>query len=210
MNQDKVYIIGAGAQGRVVLDILLRTGYEVLGFFDDNEALVGKDVLEIPVIGKIIETKSIDGKYVVAIGDNRLRKKIVEDLAFGRERYITVVNPTVYVASRVSIGEGSMILGNVVINTCTTIGRHVILGTSCSISHDNLVGDFVHVSGGSHTGGGASIDEGSFLGIGVSVIPQVKIGKWSIIGSGTVVIKDVPDYATVVGVPGRVIKINYV
>jgi acetyltransferase EpsM len=150
MNQDKVYIIGAGAQGRVVLGILLRTGYEVLGFFDDNEALVGKDVLEIPVIGKIAEAKSFDGKFVVAIGDNHLRKKIVENLAFGRERYITVINPTAYVASHVTIGEGSMILGNVVINTCTTIGRHVILGTLLSTSHDNYIGDFVHVAGGSH------------------------------------------------------------
>ena len=193
-----------------MLDILLRIGHDVKGFLDDNEVLVGKDVLEIPVIGKIIEAKNINGKFVVAIGDNHLRKKIVEDLAFGRVRYITAINPTAYVASHVTIGEGSTILGNVVINTCTSIGRHVILGTSCSISHDNYIGDFVHVAGGSHTGGGASIDEGSFLGIGVSVIPQVKINKLCIIGSGTVVIKDVPTYAMVVGMPGRVKKINHV
>jgi acetyltransferase EpsM len=40
------------------------------------------------------------------------------------------------------------------------------------------------------------------------VIPQVKIGKWCIIGAGTVVIKGAPDLATVIGVPGRIIKVN--
>ena len=40
----------------------------------------------------------------------------------------------------------------------------------------------------------------------VSKKNKVKIGKWCTIGAGTIVIKDIPDYSTVVGNPGRIIK----
>jgi acetyltransferase EpsM len=99
-----------------------------------------------------------------------------------------------------------LILEGVVINTGTSIGKHCIINTSSSLDHHNKISDFVHIAPGTHTGGNVEIDEGAFLGIGTSVIPGIKIGKWSIIGAGSVVIEDVPDYATVVGVPGRVIK----
>ncbi|CAL43362.1 Putative acetyltransferase [Flavobacterium psychrophilum JIP02/86] len=46
------------------------------------------------------------------------------------------------------------------------------------------------------------------MGIGASVIQGIKIGKWVTIGAGAVIIKDVPDFAVVVGNPGRIIKVN--
>lgn len=50
------------------------------------------------------------------------------------------------------------------------------------------------------------ICKGAFIGINVVVLPGVTIGKHAIIGSSSVVTKDVPDYATVVGAPARIIK----
>jgi len=38
------------------------------------------------------------------------------------------------------------------------------------------------------------------------VIPNLKIGKWCTIGAGAVVISDIPDGATVVGNPARIVK----
>ncbi|MGC9000652.1 DapH/DapD/GlmU-related protein, partial [Caldisericum sp.] len=64
------------------------------------------------------------------------------------------------------------------------------------------------VAPGVHTGGSVFIGEGTLLGIGSSIIPGIKIGKWAVIGAGSVVIRDVPDYATVVGNPGKVIRIK--
>ena len=56
--------------------------------------------------------------------------------------------------------------------------------------------------------GHVEVGEGSHIGIGVSIIQGIKIGKWCTIGAGTVIIKDVPDGATVVGNPGKIIKIK--
>lgn len=50
------------------------------------------------------------------------------------------------------------------------------------------------------------IKEGAWLGVNVTILPGVTIGKWAIVGAGSVVTKDIPDYAVAVGNPARVIK----
>jgi len=44
------------------------------------------------------------------------------------------------------------------------------------------------------------------VGTGANIIEKKNIGKWSIIGAGCVVINDVPENTTMVGVPGKVIE----
>ena len=56
--------------------------------------------------------------------------------------------------------------------------------------------------------GNVAVGEGTQIGIGAAVIQGVTIGKWATIGAGAVIIEDVPDFAVVVGNPGRVIKMN--
>lgn len=50
------------------------------------------------------------------------------------------------------------------------------------------------------------ICEGAFIGINSTILPGVTVGKHAIVGANSVVTKDVPDYATVAGVPAREIK----
>ena len=205
-KQIKVYIIGAGGHGQVVADALLSIGITPAGFLDDNEVLFGKTILDIPVLGKVSEAKNLDGRFIVAIGDNSTRKRIVERLSFPDRKYFTVVHHRAIIAKGVKIGAGSMIIGGVVINTGTVIGKHTIINTSVSVDHHNVIGGFVHIAPGSHTGGAVKVKEGAFLGIGVSVIPGKTIGNWAVIGAGASVITDIPDNVTAVGVPARVIK----
>ena len=202
----KVYIIGAGGHGQVVADALIKGDVLPAGFLDDDKELWDKKVLGIPVVGNVLSAKKLEGKFVIAIGDNATRKKISEILNFPDDRYFTVVHPSVALGKNVEIGVGSMIIGGVVINTQTKIGKHTIINTSSSIDHHNAIGDFVHIAPGTHTGGNVKVEEGAFLGIGTSVIPEKTIGKWSVIGAGAVIISDIPEFSVVVGVPGRVIK----
>lgn len=205
-KKSEIYIIGAGGHCLVILDALLKLGIKPKGIFDDNKDLWNKEILGIKILGSIELSKSIDGKFIVAIGENRIRKDIVEFLKFPDDKYFTVIHPFTSIGINVEIGNGSMIVGGVVINSGTKIGKHVIINTSSSIDHHNIIEDFVHIAPGTHTGGNVKVGEGSFLGIGVSVIPNIKIGKWTIVGAGSTIINDIPDNVTVVGVPGRIIK----
>lgn len=50
------------------------------------------------------------------------------------------------------------------------------------------------------------IKEGSFIGINTVIMPGVTIGKNSVIGASSVVIKDVPDYCVATGNPAKIIR----
>lgn len=205
--EEKLFVIGAGGHAQVVIDAILRSGLKVHGIFDDNIKLLGKRIFDIPIIGMVEEAKSYgNGKFVVAIGDNKVRMSIVEKLGFSPNNFFTVIHPSAILGKDVEVGAGSMILGGVVINTGTTIGEHCIINTSSSIDHHNKISNFVHIAPGTHTGGNVEVEEGAFVGIGTSIIPGIRVGRWSIVGAGSVVIDDVLGYSTVVGVPAKAIK----
>lgn len=50
------------------------------------------------------------------------------------------------------------------------------------------------------------IREGAWIGAGATILPGVCVGRHAVIGAGSVVTKDIPDYAVAVGNPARVIK----
>jgi sugar O-acyltransferase (sialic acid O-acetyltransferase NeuD family) len=106
------------------------------------------------------------------------------------------------------VGEGSVILHNTVVQRDTWIGNHVIINTNSSIDHDCKIDNFVHISPNACICGNVSIGEGTHIGAGAIVIQGIKIGKWVTVGAGSVIINHIPDYATVVGNPGRIIKEN--
>jgi acetyltransferase-like isoleucine patch superfamily enzyme len=58
------------------------------------------------------------------------------------------------------------------------------------------------------TKGGIIVEDDSWLGFGVIVLDGVRIGKGAVVGAGSVVTSDVPDYAVAVGVPARVVKMR--
>lgn len=51
------------------------------------------------------------------------------------------------------------------------------------------------------------IKKGAWIGAGATILPGVCVGKYSIVGAGSVVTKDIPDYAVAVGNPAKTIKI---
>lgn len=203
-------LIGAGGHSKVICDALLLEGELVKGFFDDNEDNRKTDKIEY--FGKITDILNCSNefiaehRFIISIGNNTVRKQIVALLEPKRLNYGTVIHPSAIIASDVNIGEGSVILANVVVNSATSIGNHAILNTSSSIDHDNVIDDFVHISPGVHTAGGVEIGEGTHIGIGSNILPMKKIGYWCIIGGGTLVNKDINSNLLAYGVPVKVKK----
>lgn len=56
---------------------------------------------------------------------------------------------------------------------------------------------------------GIRINNDVWIGMNAVILPGVSIGNGAIVGAGCVVTKDVPDYAIVVGVPAKIIKMKY-
>jgi acetyltransferase EpsM len=191
----RIVIVGAGAQGAIVADILERAGTPAIGFVDDTP---GKDVL-----GTIDDLPNIPhDAIIIAIGDNHLRRGLVEKLA--GERLATAIHPFTSIASSAIIGGGSMISAGAVVQPRAVIGRSVILNTKASIDHDSVAADFAHISVGVTIGANVRIGEETLIAAGATVVTDITIGARSIVGAGAVVVRDVPDDVTAFGVPARV------
>ncbi len=192
-------IYGASGHSKVIVEIIENAGDTITGLFDDDPL---KNML---LDYKVTNEKSIfqlpDVLWLVGIGNNEIRKKVVENhqLSYG-----TAIDPKAIISGRIKIGKGTVIMPGVSINSSTVIGKHSIINTNSSVDHDCSLADYVHISPNATLCGGVNIEEGAHIGAGAVIIPGIKIGKWATIGAGSVIIKDVPDFATVVGNPGKI------
>ena len=196
-----VYLYGASGHAKVIIEILEATGIPVKALFDDNPEI--KSLIGYEVLGPLKQDQIPPGKFIISIGRNSLRHKMASRFSLD---YTTAIHPTATISTRTKIGQGTVIMGHAIVNADTLIGEHVIVNTSASVDHDCHLSDFVHISPNATLSGGVTVGEGSHIGSGAVIIPNIRIGKWAMVGAGAVVYKDVPDFATVVGNPCRIIK----
>ena len=196
----RIVIVGAGAHGAVVADIL---GERAVGFVDDERP--GTTVVGLPVFGPIASLPDVPhDAIIVAIGDNRARRELTERLVARGERLATAIHPFTFISPSATIGEGSTISAGALVLSRTTIGRGVLLNTKSSVDHDTIVADFAHVSAGATVGARCRIGEETLIALGASVASDMRIGARTVIGAGACVVRDIPDDVVAFGVPARV------
>ena len=213
---DKIIVIGGGEHARVVMEAikLQPDKWNLLGFVDPEECSDTTKSLGMKRLGddkKLAEILKNDKevKLILGVGVSKagLRKKLVETLAPNPERWATVIHPSATVSESVSISPGTVILGKTLVHTRATIGSHSIVNSGAIIEHDVKIGYFTHIAPGVITGGGVIIGEESFIGLGSRIRDHINIGSRVTVGTGSVVVTDIPDGETVVGVPAR--RISY-
>ncbi|MCM3568220.1 acetyltransferase [Neobacillus mesonae] len=207
----KIVVIGHGGHSKVVNDLLLaQDGLEVIGYLDDKyKEVTSENIFFGPIIyAKQLVEYANEIKFIVAIGDNKIRKKIVCDLNFPESLYITLIHNTAVISPSSNIDIGTVVMPNAVINANSKVGKHSIINTGAIIEHDCKVGDFTHVSPGAALTGAVEIGEGVSVGAGAAVIPNIRIGEWSVIGAGATVIHSIPSNCTAVGIPAVIKKVN--
>lgn len=199
-----VYLIGASGHSKVILEILELQNKVIGGISDKNQHI--KLLLGYSVNDALPENFNYGvDEVIVCVGDNITRKRIVTENNFD---YGLAIHPNANISKTTKILNGTVIMGGVSINASSQIGSHCILNTNSSIDHDCFLEDFVHISPNAALAGNVFIGEGTHVGIGASIIQGVKIGKWVTIGAGAVILNNVPDYAVIVGNPGKVIRYN--
>jgi sugar O-acyltransferase (sialic acid O-acetyltransferase NeuD family) len=200
----KLLIIGASGHGKVVADIALNMNkWERIYFLDDDESI--NSLMGIKVVGKSNEAIGLINDYdiFVGIGNNVIREKIQEDLETKGATLPVLIHPTAIVGEEVCLAPGTVVMAGAVINCCTRIGKGCIINTAATIDHDNIIGNFVHVSPGSHLAGAVKVGQQTWLGIGSIVSNNVTIHSGCKVGAGSVIVKDITESGTYVGVPAR-------
>ena len=209
-----IVVIGAGGVGKETISIIEDINKEKLtwnikGIIDDNKNLWNKKINGYEVLGDLdyLKTLKKGTNIVVAIANYKVKKYVAKKLK-DRFNFATIIHPKVEIHKSNQIGEGSIIYKGVVMTTNINIGNHVIISPKCGIGHDSIIKDYSSLLWNVNISGCDIVEEGVLIGSGATVIQNKTIGKGSIIGAGSVVIKDIEEFVTAVGVPAKVIKNN--
>lgn len=207
-------IAGAGGFGRETAWLTERINkinpeWNVLGFIDDRAELKGRFVNGYKIIGTVDDAADYpDTYFVCAIGASRARKAVAERIKakVPNVKFATLIDPEAIVSDKTEIGEGSIICAGAVMTVNIFLGRHVIVNINCTVGHDAVLKDYVMLYPGAGISGAVQIGECTEMGTGSRIIQGKTIGDGTIVGAGAVVIRDLPDNCTAVGVPAKPIK----
>ena len=208
-----IVIFGSSGHCKVLIDIIEKSNrYNLVGIIDKYQEK-GKIFFDYEIIGWDEEIEVLIKNYniecgVIGIGDNSTRKKVVEYVyqICSNFKFETLIHPKSNIGKNVIIGDGTVVMSGVSVNSNTKIGSHCIVNTNSSVDHDCNLGDYVSVSPNSGIGGNVNIGDQSFIGIGSNIIHNINIGNNNVIGSSSLVIRDIDSFILGYGIPFREIK----
>lgn len=139
MMKEKLLLIGSGGLGRVTSEHA-RIQYDC--YFVDDAYEVGESICDVPVVGHIADLAELYKEYkklVVTIGNNVLREKIYFEAKNMGYEFPNIISETAYVSPYAKIGQGCILLNNVVVQNGAHINDGVVLNPGVEIHHDSKI-----------------------------------------------------------------------
>lgn len=209
--KENCIIVGAGTYGQVYAEYL-KEDYNILGYIDDNPNLINQEINGIKVLGDfkyLLSKVEISTNVFIPIGNNKIRELLLKKVIESGFKSPNFIHYSCEIHESVKIGKCVYILPNTNIMPSTIVKDYVLISMGVNIAHHTVIEEGCFFSQGSNIGASVIFEKNVFCGIASTVMTGVKrVGKDAIIGAGSVIIRDVPDYAVVVGNPGKIIKYN--
>ena len=181
-------IVGAGGHGRVVAETAELEGrWDDIAFLDDRTDV--NMVLGHRIIGKMDDYDKFANQYeyaIVCIGENEKRMELIDQILKVGFKVPVIIHPRASVSKYCEIGNGSVILAGVVINTGARIGMGCIINICSCVDHDCTVYDGVHVCSGAVVRSGCRIGGLSYIGAGSCVKSGTDIVERYMLADGEV------------------------
>lgn len=210
---EKIYIVGSGGFAREVAWLIEDINkdlpkYQIVGFIDEDIKNIGKEINGYKVLGNIEYLNTINqiSSVVIAIGNVEVRKNIHQKIK--NKIFPSLIHPSVKKSSYIKYGDGVIICAGNILTTNIIIDDFVIINLSCTIGHDTIIEKYSTVLPGVNVSGNVKIEEGASLGTGTAIIQGINIGKYSIVGAGATVTRDIPEFCTAIGSPAKPIKFH--
>lgn len=210
----RIVIIGAGDFGKEVAWLIedinkVKSTYELFGFLDDDKKKIGQVYNGYPCLGPISKLTDLYKEHsvcaVIAMQNVDIRKLIVAKYP-EFDNWETLIHPSVNFSDTSSIGKGCIICSGSAVSVNTVIGNHCVFNISVTLGHDCTIGNYVSVMSGSCISGHVLVKDNAYLATNCTVVPKMKVGEHAVVGAGSVVLRNVRDNTTVMGVPAKVFK----
>ncbi|MEO5533980.1 MAG: acyltransferase [Pseudolysinimonas sp.] len=118
-----------------------------------------------------------------------------------------IIGRGAYIGTGVELGDNCKVQNYALVYEPAKLGNGVFIGPAVVLTNDHfpraINGDGSLKSAHDWEPVGVTIHEGASIGASATCVAPVTIGRWALVGSGAVVVKDVPDFALVVGSPAR-------
>lgn len=204
-------IVGAGGLGRQTQWLIERINevtptWNILGYVDDNQEA---KVDDYPILGGIEYLEKYEGELAVAvaIATPKVRKNIVERIKTNTNiEFPNLIDPSVMMNHKAHFGVGNIIFASTILVIDVFIKDFVIINLDCTIGHDVELGSYITIYPSVNVSGNVSVGNEVEIGTGTQIIQGKKVHEQSIIGAGSVVVRDIPAKCTAVGSPAKPIK----
>jgi sugar O-acyltransferase (sialic acid O-acetyltransferase NeuD family) len=207
-------IYGAGGLGNELHELardINRSGMKWTGivFVDDADK---PDLAQNIKIISFVQAKNIysqkDIEFVIAVGEPAVRTAIRSKVESADYRLATLIHPSSKTCDDLIIGDGSIIGYGCFISCNVHIGKNVLIQPNASIGHDSVIGEDSIISTCVTIAGATQVGRQTYIGMNVPVKEFCVIGSESIVGMGSVVLRDIPDSVIAMGNPARAMKKN--
>lgn len=205
LTDQSILIYGAGGHAKTVMEMVQQMGnFQIAGIIDDNPALKGATVLDIPVLGgrELLPGLAAQGLRLAANGvggiiDIGIRIKLFELLAGYGFDLPALLHPRATVEPSAQLSEGVQVFANAYVGSQTRLHERCMVNTSAVVSHDCEIGTYTHIAPGALLAGHVYVGQQALVGMGVTTIIGLKIGDRARIGNGAVLLADVPEKAII-------------
>ena len=197
-------IFGAGAQGKITLEIARAVGaYDEVVFVDEALGEGGSDVCGVPVFGSLAAARQGGARQdaIIALGNPRSRlafSQRARELGF---QLANLVHPSATVMPSAKLGGGVLVAPRAVVNSGADVGEACLINTGAIVEHDCVLEPGVQAAPGAVIGGRVWLGRGAFVCMSATLLPRVRVGEYSVVSAGAMVTRDVPAGTVVRGAP---------
>lgn len=188
---NKLILIGGGGHCKSCIDVIELEGkYKIIGILDSKDKL-GEKILSYNVIGTDDDMRKYildDCYFLITVGQiktYKIREKIYLKLQQEKAKFATVISPRAYVSKYASIGSGTIIMHDSIINSEAIIQENCIINTKAIIEHDCLIEPHCHISTAAVINGNVTVSKGSFFGSNAVSKEDVRTKKADFIKAGS-------------------------
>lgn len=206
--EKSIIIIGGGGHARELVDALLESGTQPLGYINPMEPPGHRP--DIPWLGddsRLLERSPESVALVNGFGsvhDTEPRNEIFLRFTGLGYRFVDVIHPGAIVSRRgTTFGHGVQILAGAVVNTGVRLGDNVLIDSGALVEHDCELASHAHIASRAVLCGGCHVGEGAHVGTGATVTQGISIGAGAIIAAGCTVTEDVAALTVVTSETGR-------
>lgn len=209
----ELYIVGISGLGREVANYILDIqDYRIAGFVDQDIDTLPKSisirekdypVYQESVFLEMAKTAAVCPGVVFGLGFPEVRKKVAEKYK-AYCCFPNIIHPSVILCDTSNKwGEGNVFAPNSVFTTSVCIGNFNYFNLAVTVGHDTVVGDYNVFNPGVAVSGNVQIGNTNLFGVHSCIRQGISIGNNNILGMGGVLLKDMSDQQTWMGLPAK-------